>query len=71
MKLIMSQQEFDEALEKARKEEREKAKYGRSFAGFCFECMNYLPDDNMCMFHSMKGASEYDYCSWARKKVDD
>ena len=67
MKLIMSQQEFEEALEKARKEGEQNAIAVR----FCRDCIHYgidLKGVPNCNLLGNIGVGEYDYCSFARKK---
>ena len=67
MKLIMSQQEFEEALEKARKEGAAKAKGGDCF---CYKCDNFVSTGvfNSCKLHAIVGLGAYDFCSFFREK---
>ena len=71
MKLIMSEQEYREAIEKAREEGRE-AGYTEANDGwndvfiFCSKCANRMTE-NCPLFHVLK-TEESDFCSWAVRK---
>ena len=59
MKLLMSQLEYDEAIQKAKEEERSKVI-------FCRDCAHRRT--NHCPLYTVLVTTEDDFCSWAYRR---